>query len=69
MTDSWGDAWQTAFSDSEFEDWLENRVRKSYFSSAVSPTLTDKILTLSTCSYEIDDARFVVHGILEQYKK
>lgn len=37
------------------------------FESSVTPLSSDRILTLSTCSYEFSDARFVVLGILKKY--
>jgi len=66
-TDAWGDAWTISFTDSAYAQWLEERQRKSYFAADVIPTAGDTVLTFSTCTYETDDARFVVHGILEEY--
>lgn len=51
-------------SDSEFEDWLAKVRELSYFDSGIEPAATDRILTLSTCSYEFDNARFVLLGRL-----
>lgn len=60
-----GDAWQLSFrSDEELEKWLQTACRKSTFASGITPTATDRIITLSTCSYEFEDARYVVLGIL-----
>ena len=67
VTDSWGDAWEKAFGDVEFETWLTNVKEKSRFDSDVVPTSQDKVFTFSTCTYDTHDARFVVHGILEEY--
>ena len=40
-------------------------MRKSRFQSSLGlPEEDAKIVTLSTCSYEFDDARFVVLGVL-----
>lgn len=58
-------AWQLDFADdAAFEAWLSTITQKSAFASAIQPTVSDRILTLSTCSYDFDDARFVVHGVL-----
>jgi sortase B len=63
-----GDAWQLDFADEqEKEQWLEEQVKKSTFKSEVKPTARDRILTLSTCSYEFNNARFVVHGVLREH--
>ncbi|MCH5299099.1 MAG: class B sortase [Ruminococcus sp.] len=58
-------AWNTYFEDDvEFEKWLDDQIHKSLFNSKVKPTSSDKIVTLSTCSYEFDNARFVVCGVI-----
>ena len=57
-------AWRIDFTDAEFETWLQNAVDQSCFSSEIIPGTSDNILTLSTCSYEFDDARFVLLGVL-----
>lgn len=57
------DSWQRDFlSDEEFRDWLDSAVNRSVFSSDVSLSTEDRIVTLSTCSYVFDDARFVLIG-------
>ena len=61
-TDS--DAWDIGFRGEAYAEWLDKRIRKSYFDSDVIPTPADRVITLSTCSYEYDNARFVIHGIL-----
>ena len=43
-------------------DWLA----ASDFTSGLTPTHQDRLITLSTCSYEYDTARYVVLGVLEQ---
>lgn len=62
-------AWEVAFpSDRDFLVWLEKTEERSCFTSEVTPAATDRILTLSTCSYEFNDARFVVLGrILDEF--
>lgn len=62
-----GNAWQLDFAtDAEFEDWIVNEKAKSLFESLVTPIIADEIVTLSTCSYEFYNARFVLHGRLIQ---
>ncbi len=46
----------------ENQEWLDSIISQSAFASSVEVRPGDKILTLSTCTYEYDDARFVVHG-------
>lgn len=59
------DAWQVEFgSDEEFAQWLQAVKAESLFQSEVVPSSADKVLTLSTCSYEFENARFVLHGVL-----
>ena len=58
-------AWDLGFTASGCENWLEEICAKSGVVSAVTPTVGDRVVTLSTCSYEFNDARFVVHGILK----
>lgn len=60
-------AWQIVFeSDEVYEAWLKDVDERSWFESPLSPAVTDRILTLSTCSYEFDNARFVLHGIIRE---
>ena len=60
------DAWTVGFSsDLEFEEWLLEAKERSCFTSEITPAVTDRILTLSTCSYEFNNARFVLIGVLE----
>ena len=59
-------AWEVVFSDaSAFEAWLIQAQERSTFDSSVKPTSNDRILTLSTCSYEFSNARYVVLGVLQ----
>ena len=63
-------AWDISFQNElEFEEWLISATENSCFESHVCPSSTDRILTLSTCSYEFDNARFVILGILEPITK
>lgn len=59
-------AWKIGFeSNEEYEDWLNDVKDRSMFTSSITPAVTDKVVTLSTCSYEFDNARFVLHGIIK----
>lgn len=65
VTDMNNQAWKLEFgSDEEFKLWLDDAVSRSEFSSDVNPTAQDRVVTFSTCTYEYDNARFVLHGIL-----
>lgn len=58
-------AWQTEFaSDEEFAQWLDTALAKSTFTGTITPTTQDRILSFSTCTYEYDNARFVLVGVL-----
>ncbi|MDO5123124.1 MAG: class B sortase [Eubacteriales bacterium] len=59
------DAWKLGFqSDDDFESWIKEIKEKSWIESDLSPAVTDRVLTLSTCSYEFDNARFVLIGVI-----
>lgn len=59
------DAWEYYFdSDEKFEQWLISSKSKSNFANNVEPNVNDEILTLSTCTYEFDNARYVLVGVL-----
>lgn len=48
----------------EYSDFLNKIKQDSLFKSSIDVDANDKILTLSTCSYEFEDARMVVHAKL-----
>lgn len=48
----------------DFEAFLQELIAKSTFTSNVSVGGNDKIIMLSTCSYEFNNARYVVFGKL-----
>ncbi len=67
VTDSEGDAWQISFNnDDEFLKWTNRLIDISRFKCDVLPDVSDRIITFSTCSYEFDDARFVLHGVMDE---
>ncbi|MGL5755367.1 MAG: class B sortase [Paraclostridium sp.] len=47
-----------------FKKYIKDIREKSLFKSNLDVNTKDKLITLSTCSYEFDDARTVVHGKL-----
>lgn len=59
-------AWKISFTNDDFLSWINQVIQKSYFASEVSPKADDRIITFSTCSYEFNNARFVLHGILSE---
>lgn len=50
-------------SSDEFSQYLDNIIENSLFYRDISFDGSEKLLTLSTCSYEFDNARTVVYGI------
>ena len=60
-------AWQTVFSsEEEYNTWLQHLLEQSCFDGGAVPTTSDRIITLSTCSYAFQDARFVCHGLVQE---
>lgn len=58
-------AWELALDDPEsYEEWVEEAISRSVFTSSVRPQPGERILTLATCSYEFENARFVLHGVI-----
>ena len=64
VCDDWADAWKLDFGEGEFDSWLTQIVDRSYFHAEATPSPADQILTLSTCTYEFEDAKFVLHGYI-----
>ena len=65
LTDAESDVYTYEFSDGgDFERFLEHMRELSDFDSTVQPGAGDHIVTLSTCSYEFNEARYVVQGVL-----
>ena len=48
----------------QFEHFIDSARELSVFETDVEVTTEDRLVTLSTCTYEFDDARFVVIGKL-----
>ena len=54
-------AWQLYFeSDEDYEAWRRKTMKRSVIGGEFALEPTDRFITLSTCSYEFDDARFVL---------
>ena len=64
VSDTWSDAWKLRFHEQEYADWLQGVQSRSCFAATHMPQQTDKIVTLSTCTYEFDTAKFVLHGYI-----
>lgn len=56
--------YKTDFSEEEFADFLKWAQEKSFIKTNVKVGAEDKIVTLSTCSYEYENARCVLLGKL-----
>ena len=62
ITDPTSDAYTMEFSSAEErEAWVDQRIAFSCVESMVEVSADDPIVTLSTCTYEYDNARFVLH--------
>ena len=64
VSDNWSNAWDVALNDTDHAAWLSEIQSKSYFETEYAPLTEDKIITLSTCTYEFDNAKFVLHGYI-----
>ena len=63
LTDMYSDAYNNSFdSDEEMQAWLDAAMDLSAIKTNVEVQPGDKVLTLSTCTYEYDTARYVVMG-------
>lgn len=56
--------YQTQPNNEAFSEYVQDSVAASTFESDVTVTDDDAVITLSTCSYEFDQARYVVMGKL-----
>ena len=66
VSDTTSSAWDRSFPAATYQQWLDELVEKSCFSTDVTPSTQNRVLTLSTCSYEFQDARFVLHGMISE---
>lgn len=60
-------AYQMTFADSHsYAEWLRKLYDKSDFKAEVPLTTEDHMITLSTCAYSFQNARYVLHGKLTE---
>lgn len=60
-------SWQLEFvDDADALQWLQDSIVRSAVACDIQPQPGDKIITLSTCTYEFEDARFILVGILHE---
>lgn len=65
ITDTKDESWKLLFNNEiDFSNWITNIRIKSVFISSVDVSDADHIGTLSTCTYEFNNARFVIYGKL-----
>ena len=64
VTPSASDAYSEFISHEELYEYIQEAKNKSTFSSPLTCSSEDRIVTLSTCSYEYDTARYVLVGKL-----
>ena len=65
LTDADSDTYTFRFdSTQEYAAWLQRMRSQSDFQTDVMLSTNDRVITLSTCSYEYTDARYVVQGRL-----
>ena len=64
-TDVEAPSWRLEFADeAEFTAWIETSRLRSDFESEVEVSASDRLVTLSTCSWAFDNARYVLIGKL-----
>lgn len=64
VSDNWSNAWNLDLDDSSYAAWLKDIQEKSCFNTVHIPDPEDNIITLSTCTYEFMDAKFLLHGYI-----
>lgn len=56
--------YRSAIAEEDFMTWIEHSRQRSLFDTTVDVQPQDEIITLSTCCYDYDNARFVIMGRL-----
>lgn len=59
-------AWELDLDEEAHAAWLEEIRKKSCFQTEYAPGPDTPIITLSTCTYEFDNAKFVLHSYIEE---
>lgn len=58
-------SWKIHFYDEmEYQAWLKEVISLSIYDTNISVDISDRVLTLSTCTSEADDIRLIIHGRL-----
>lgn len=62
------DVWDIDFkTENDYGEWINKSLYKSCLKCDINPTTADQIVTLSTCSYEYNNASFVLLGLLKKF--
>ena len=69
VTHSTSEAYAIPETQEEKENLIQTAFVKSDFTAEVEIAENEKLITLSTCSYEYDDARYVLVGVLKELAK
>lgn len=65
LTNSLEDGYRISFENEEdYSNWLKNELEKSKVKTDVIPTSKDYVITLSTCGFDFENARYIAHGVL-----
>lgn len=64
VTDTSVNAWEQDFDNTDFGHWISDQIQRSAFIPAVTPEEDARIITFSTCTYEYEQAKFVLHGYI-----
>lgn len=64
VSDNWGNGWDLYLDDTDHAAWLKEIQERSCFSTTHAPSPEDSIITLSTCTYEFTNAKFLLHGYI-----
>lgn len=67
VTDVYANSWEVNLkTSSDWYEWAKKSKQKSNFQSDITIAEGDKYITLSTCSYDFNDARYVLVGKIKE---